>query len=34
MPVKEMEITIPVLAQVIWSKPDDDHFRAGLRFLA
>ena len=33
IPIKEVEITIPVLAEVMWSKPADDHFRAGLRFL-
>ena len=34
IPVRELEITIPVFAQVMWSKPTDDHFRMGLRFLA
>ena len=33
LPMREWEITIPVFAQVMWSKPDDDHFRVGLRFL-
>jgi hypothetical protein len=33
IPIKDVEITIPVFAQVMWSKPDDHHFRAGLSFL-
>lgn len=33
LPMREWEITIPVFAQIMWSKPDDDHFRIGLRFL-
>ena len=32
-PMREIEITVPVYAQVVWSKPDNDHFRIGLRFL-
>jgi len=33
IPMKEVDITLPVFAQVVWSKPDDDHFRTGLSFL-
>jgi hypothetical protein len=33
IPIKDMDIAIPVFAQVLWSKPDDDQFRAGLSFL-
>ena len=33
-PIKEVEITIPVYAQVMWSMPTNDHFRVGLRFLS
>ena len=33
-PIREVEVTIPVYAQVMWSVPANDHFRAGLRFLA
>ena len=33
-PIREVEVTIPVYAQVMWSMPTNDHFRAGLRFLA
>ena len=33
IPIKDVEITIPVFAQVMWSKPDDGNFRAGLSFL-
>ena len=33
-PIREVEVTIPVYAQVMWSIPTNDHFRAGLRFLA
>ena len=32
-PMREMEITIPVYAQVRWAKSVNDHFRVGLRFL-
>jgi hypothetical protein len=34
LPMRELEVTIPVFAQVMWSKPSNDHFRVGLRFLA
>jgi hypothetical protein len=34
LPMRETDITIPVFAQVMWSKPSNDHFRVGLRFLA
>jgi len=33
IPVKEMEITLPVFAQVMWTKSDKSQFRSGLRFL-
>jgi len=33
-PIKEVEITIPVYAQVMWTMPRNDHFRVGLRFLS
>ena len=33
LPMREWEITIPVFAQVRWTKPINDHFRIGLRFL-
>jgi hypothetical protein len=33
-PIKELEITIPVYAQVMWSMPTNDHFRVGLKFLS
>jgi len=34
LPMREVEVTIPVFAQVMWSVPANDHFRVGLRFLA
>ena len=34
IPIREVEVTIPVLAQVMWSMPANDHFRVGVRFLA
>jgi hypothetical protein len=34
LPMREVEVTIPVFAQVMWSMPANDHFRVGLRFLA
>ena len=34
IPMKEVDITIPVFAEVMWSKPENSHFRAGLRFLS
>ena len=33
-PVKEVQITIPVYAQVMWSMNTNDHFRVGLKFLS
>ena len=33
LPMREWEITVPVFAQIMWSKPDDEHFRVGLKFL-
>lgn len=34
LPMREVQTTIPVFAQVMWSMPADDHYRVGLRFLA
>ena len=34
IPVSEVETSLPVYALVIWSKPANDNFRVGLRFLA
>lgn len=34
IPIEETQITIPVIAEVIWSKPESSHFRVGLKFLA
>ena len=33
LPVYDTDITIPVFAEVIWTKPADDRYRTGLRFL-
>lgn len=33
LPVNELDITLPILAETVWSKPANGHFRAGLRFL-
>jgi hypothetical protein len=33
IPLSEMDTTLPVYVLVIWSKPANDKFRAGLRFL-
>jgi hypothetical protein len=32
-PINELNITLPVFAETVWSKPANGHFRAGLRFL-
>lgn len=34
LPVAAMAATLPVFAEVIWSRPADSGVRAGLRFLA
>jgi hypothetical protein len=34
LPMRKLEVTIPVFAQVMWSMPANDHFRVGLRFLS
>lgn len=34
MPAGRGEVVLPVLAEVVWSKPAGRDFRAGLRFLA
>jgi hypothetical protein len=33
IPFKQ-HVTLPVFAEVIWAKPEDDTFRAGMRFLS
>lgn len=33
LPIKELDTTLPVLAETVWSNPANGHFRAGLRFL-
>ena len=33
LPMRKWDITVPVFAQIMWSKPDDEHFRVGLKFL-
>jgi hypothetical protein len=33
LPVPEVEISIPVFAEVMWVKEEIGYFRAGLRFL-
>ena len=32
--VVDMQVTLPILTEVMWSRPVEDHYRAGLRFLA
>ncbi len=32
-PINELDTTLPVFAETVWSKPANGHFRAGLRFL-
>ena len=34
IPVAEVNILLPVYTEVMWSRPTDGDFRAGLRFLA
>lgn len=31
--VPKLEVTLPVLTEVIWTRQVDDHFRVGLQFL-
>lgn len=33
LPVNILDLTLPTFAEVMWSMPDDGHFRTGLRFL-
>jgi hypothetical protein len=33
LPVRDLKTLIPVFAEVAWSVPADNRFRAGLRFL-
>jgi hypothetical protein len=33
LPVYEVDVTIPVFAEVMWTKSMDDQYRTGLRFL-
>lgn len=32
-PINELDITLPIFAETVWSKPANGHCRAGLRFL-
>jgi hypothetical protein len=34
LPVGAMEINMPVYSEVMWTRPEDGGYRAGLRFLA
>ena len=34
LPINEVQTSLPVYAEVMWSKPADSHFRAGLLFLS
>lgn len=33
LPVKGFDATIPVLAEVLWVMPDNNHYRVGVRYL-
>jgi Tfp pilus assembly protein PilZ len=33
LPLRDFEITLPVLAEVLWVKPAERHYKVGVRYL-
>ncbi len=33
LPLKALYVTVPVLAEVLWVKPANHHYRVGLRYV-
>jgi Tfp pilus assembly protein PilZ len=33
LPLRDFEVTLPVLAEVLWVKPAERHYRVGVRYL-